>query len=376
MSYDKLINSRTTIDKAGATLLNKFATLDTREAALDVLANWRSAHAFPLNTMTMDLRQKINRIHADAFVVQRLKRTRSILAKLSKESSMRLTQMQDIGGCRAVVETMDQVYELRDLYKKSRSQHVFFTEDDYIAVPKDSGYRSFHLVYRFNSRSHPEYNKLLFEIQLRTRTQHAWATAVETVGAVIGQALKSGEGEEKWLKYFQDAATALAMTENAPLGRDASVSNQTIASSLADLDKELQVQKKLGAYRVALKATEKHGFKSAGYFLLVLLPDTPELKIFSFSKRNVEAAYREYEKFERNLPIYSHGTQLSLFPELDDYSGAQAVLVGADSFRSIRESYPNYYLDTETFLEKIEFFIKTYYKEPENDDRLFPQCNM
>ena len=60
-------------------------------------------HAFPLNTITMDLRQKVKRVRPGANVVQRLKRARSMLAKLQKEASMRLTQMQDIGGCRAVV---------------------------------------------------------------------------------------------------------------------------------------------------------------------------------------------------------------------------------------------------------------------------------
>ncbi|MGE4449497.1 MAG: RelA/SpoT domain-containing protein [Azospira sp.] len=330
------------------------------EEALDVLANWRSAHAFPLNTITMDLRQKAKRVQPAALVVQRLKRTRSILAKLSKESSMRLTQMQDIGGCRAVVQTIDEVYELRDAYKRSKSLHEFVGEDDYIIIPKISGYRSLHLVYKFQSRSHPEYNKFLFEIQLRTRTQHSWATAVETVGAVIGQALKSSEGERSWLTYFQNAALALQFLEQPKIVAPSSSSRGNVARSLAELGKVLQVSKKLSAYRTALKATEKLDATTAGYFLLVLLPDEPELQILSFSKRNVDAAYQEYEKYERLLPLYPRGKQLPLFPDLADYSGAQAVLVGADSFKSIRESYPNYYLDTDEFLKNVERFIRRF----------------
>lgn len=308
--------------------------------------------------MTMDLRQKVHRTASKALVVQRLKRIRSILAKLSKESSMRLTQMQDIGGCRAVVDSIDQVYALQQLYKKSRSLHEFVEEDDYITSPKSSGYRSLHLVYRFKSRSRPEYNKLLFEIQLRTRTQHAWATAVETVGVVIGQALKSSEGEQAWLTFFQHAAAAFAISENASAVPGMPSSRGAIARALTSMSKDLQVRKKLDAYRSALKHTEKLDNKKAGYFLLVLLPDAPELQVFSFSKRNAEGAYREYERFERLLPQAHRGRQLSLFPELSDYTGAQAVLVGADSLRSIRESYPNYYLDTKVFLDEINLFIK------------------
>jgi ppGpp synthetase/RelA/SpoT-type nucleotidyltranferase len=81
-------------------------------------------HAFPLNTITMDLRQKVKRVRPGANVVQRLKRARSMLAKLQKKASMRLTQMQDIGGCRAVVTTIDEVYALREQYRKT--SHCMF----------------------------------------------------------------------------------------------------------------------------------------------------------------------------------------------------------------------------------------------------------
>lgn len=364
MSHETLKFSRAAVDRAGRVLLDKEATQEATDSALDILANWRSIHAFPLNTITMDLRQRVNRVLPAALVVQRLKRTRSILAKLSKESSMRITQMQDIGGCRAVVETIDEVYKLGAAYKRSRSLHELVAEDDYIRHPKLSGYRSLHLVYRFNSRSHPEYNKLLFEIQLRTKLQHAWATAVETVGAVIGQALKSSEGERNWLTYFQNAALALEFLEQPVSGPHTSISRGVVARSLAKLAKTLQVSAKLTAYRNALRATEQFDAKSAGYFLLILLPDEPALQIIAFSKRNVDAAYREYERYERLLPRYPRGAQLPLFPELADYSGAQAVLVGADSLKSIRQSYPNYYLDTDAFLENIERFVHQYARAP------------
>jgi len=51
-----------------------------------------------------------------------------------------------------------------------------------------------------------------------------------------------------------------------------------------------------------------------------------------------------------------------LFPELMDYSGAQTVLVGADSLQSLRQSYPNYYLDTEAFLKELKKFIRRHYR--------------
>jgi hypothetical protein len=360
VAHDTLRVSRGAVDRAGRTLLTEGASPPAIEEAWDALANWRSVHAFPLNTVTMDLRQKVRRVASGALVVQRLKRARSVLSKLAKESSMRLTQMQDIGGCRAVAESIDQVYALRDQFRKSKSLHEFVTEDDYITKPKHSGYRSLHLIYRFKSIGHPQYNKLMFEVQLRTRTQHAWATAVETVGAVIGQALKASEGERTWLAYFQNAALALEYTESPVPAAAVETTRGTLARTLLALGKQLDVHKKLTAYRAALRATESRGGKSAAYFLLVLLPDQQQLQIKSFSRNQAEEAYREYEMYERILPLNPAGGQLSLFSDLSDYSGAQAVLVGADSLRSIRESYPNYYLDTEVFLDKIEKFTRRY----------------
>jgi hypothetical protein len=268
--------------------------------------------------------------------------------------------MQDIGGCRAVVDSIEQVYLLRDLFARSRSLHEFVSSDDYIDQPKTSGYRGIHLIYRFKSRSHPEHNKLLFEVQLRTRTQHAWATAVETVGAIIGQALKSSEGEMQWLEYFQHAGLALELMEQPSLAASSALPRGYLARKLVEMDRSLQVRKRLTAYRAALQASERLVFKSAGYFLLVLLPEEPQLQIVAFSKRQLDQATAEYEKFERFLPRYVRGQQLPLFPELADYTGAQAVLVGADSLRSIRESYPNYYLDTGAFLEKVQRFVRLY----------------
>jgi hypothetical protein len=359
MAHTQLSHSRSTIDRAGKVLISQPDDAVAIDKAFEALNNWRSFHGFPLNTITADLRQKIQRIRPGINPVRRLKRTRSILSKLAKES-MRLTQMQDIGGCRAVLKDIDAVYQVKELYLKGRAQHELVSIDDYIRKPKLSGYRSLHLVFRFKSKGHPEYNNLLIEVQLRTLVQHAWATAVETVGAVSGQALKSSEGEESWLEYFRYASLALEYSEQPVFSTITPHSLGTIARKLASLGRELQVERKLTAYREALRATDKTTAKNAAYFLLVLLPEQPQLQIFSYSRQNADQAFEDYEKYERLLPLYPSRNQLPLFPELENYSGAQAVLVGAESFKSVRESYPNYYLDTKSFVEHVDGFVRRY----------------
>lgn len=364
MAHSKLTYSRRAIDSAGELLAKVYEEGPEIEEAIGKLNNWRSFHSFSLNTITVDLKQKAGRVDPTSHVVRRLKRSRSIIAKLWKESSMRLSQMQDIGGCRAVLNSIDAVYDVKKLYLQSKSQHELVRIDDYIRQPKSSGYRSLHLIYRFKSRGYPEYDRLLLEIQLRTTTQHAWATAVETVGAMSGQALKSSEGEAEWLEYFQFASLALEHNERPIFSTITPHSAGNIARKLAALDRRLQVEKKLTAYRQALKATERVDTRAAAYFLLVLLPEQPELQIFSFTRQQSDLALKEYERFERLIPMYGSREQMPLFPDLENYTGAQAVLVGAESFKSIRNSFPNYYLDTEAFVQQVKNFVRRYRRAP------------
>src|SRR4051812_44144651 len=73
--------------------------------ALDIVNNWRSSHNFPLNTFHIGLRRRAKIIDPKAITAQRIKRMASIEAKLTRFPTMTLSQMQDIGGCRAIVGT-------------------------------------------------------------------------------------------------------------------------------------------------------------------------------------------------------------------------------------------------------------------------------
>lgn len=351
--------SRARVDKSARVFIDDTAGKRQREIAMGIVSNWRSAHAFPLNTIYMDMKRKAERIHTSAISVQRLKRQRSLISKLKREPSMRLTQMQDIGGCRTVLEDINQIRKLLEAYKNSQAEHVFVEKDDYIKKPKDSGYRSLHLVYRYKSKTRPEYNDLLFEIQIRTELQHAWATAVETVGAVLGQSLKASEGELAWLDFFRHASAAFAYLENSAAVPNIGLSRRELAISLGQSMMDLDVENILESYSSALRATEGVRVKDAGYFLLVLRPKDPTLEIFAYKKGQLDQAYKDYSSYEAELPLSSNEPgQLSLFPEFEDYSGAQAVLVGAQSFKSLRQSYPNYYLDTRKFISALKGFTK------------------
>lgn len=181
--------------------------------AAGIMGNWRSSHSYPLHALKMTLRRRARRLESGALVAQRLKRLPSIVNKLERSQGMKLSRMHDIGGCRAVLTNIQQVRKLVDSYQISRGKNPktraeFVKPYDYIAEPKVDGYRSIHLVYKYRSDSelHKCWNGLRIEIQIRSRLQHAWATAVETVDAFSGTSLKTtgGSGSEKtdWGRFY------------------------------------------------------------------------------------------------------------------------------------------------------------------------------
>ena len=119
--------------------------------ALEIVNNWRSSHAYPLLVMRVTLGRYANKVDPDALIAQRIKRLVSITGKLERESRMKLSQMQDIGGCRAVVSSMEPLRGLLQLYDKSDIKHQRASFDDYIERPRSSGYRGYHLVYKYRS---------------------------------------------------------------------------------------------------------------------------------------------------------------------------------------------------------------------------------
>lgn len=161
--------SKSEINNAGKTIVNTNILPEERNYALDILNNWRASHAYPLQVISSNLRLR----NPNAIVVQRLKRLESITGKIERFPNMNLYRMQDLGGCRVIVESIDQVYESLNRYKSSRIRHILKRENDYIQEPKPSGYRSYHMVYQFQSDKKETYNKNMFiEIQFRTKLQH------------------------------------------------------------------------------------------------------------------------------------------------------------------------------------------------------------
>jgi len=146
------------VDWSGDVLINPQATAEDKAAGLVVINNWRSSHSYPLQALKMTLRRRARRVDRKSVTVQRLKRLESIGAKLARNKNMSLSQMQDIGGCRAVVKDIKTVKKVARIYAESwaKNPHAraeFVKSFDYIENPKVDGYRSIHLIYKYRRRS-------------------------------------------------------------------------------------------------------------------------------------------------------------------------------------------------------------------------------
>ena len=184
------------ISKAGTIALTSNDN-DEVSHAIEVIKDWRSLHLPALDELQSSLLQLLKEKGIHIFSVsRRLKRLSSILNKLDRNPKSGLGTMQDIGGLRIVVQTMDALNNALKVILENVPNNFEFCKEpvNYIENPKDiSGYRSIHFVYKYHSEN-KDIDGMKIELQLRTKLQHSWAMAVETAELITGTALKSSQG--------------------------------------------------------------------------------------------------------------------------------------------------------------------------------------
>ncbi len=337
MAWSEPRFSRSRVDRAGRAL----ACVQATEQDFSVINNWRSAHSFPLNTCQVNLRNRARRVDPRAITAQRLKRLSSIELKLRRFESMALSRMQDIGGCRAVLESVAAVRRCHERHAAAADKNPnrgseLLEPFDYISCPKQDGYRGIHLVYRYRTTSEARsvFNGLRIEIQLRSRLQHAWATAVETVDAFTGQALKFSGGELAWRRFFALMSSAIAKREGCPGVAGTPENPKELADELRVLRHELDVSGMLGSLGAAMDVPD---VIPGDLYILVLDPKLQRIRVSSFKSSEAGKASETYLDTERQ------------------YAGShqQVVLVSVESIMALKSAYPNYFADTEIFLKAL-----------------------
>ena len=250
-----------------------------------------------------------------------------------------MSQMQDIGGCRAVVSTMNRLSMLQFVYETQPLRHRLVRRRDYIKDPKEDGYRSLHLIYRFvgHATSAP-WDKLWIELQLRTSLQHAWATAVETVDAFTEENLKFGLGSTDWKRFFQLVGSLHARTEKTATIPNTPKAYSDLVRETRLLENKLHVIRNLQQYAEITRQITRPRGVSYDWYVLQLLPEEPRVVVRGFPT----AGFNDAKNMLARLESEFKGTK------------NQAVLVATASLHELRKAYPNYFADTKFFCDVLE----------------------
>ena len=331
------------IDRAGCILVQMPPVDDVEHEwfeAARLVSDWRASHSGPLNTFQMNLRRRVgNR----GVVAQRLKRMPSIISKLERLPRISLSQMQDIGGCRVVVEGPDHAFDLAADLAGSRIRHGLVRYKNYITHPRPSGYRGIHLVYSYNSERSSQWQGLKVEVQVRSELQHQWATAVETVGAFMRDDLKSGIGNENWLHFFRLMSAAIAERERMPGVPNTSTDQGTLVEMIKDCARTLGVSERLAAYQNLTLKFKGLPRISNHWVVIELNLETEQATGYAFKPNESSEATSFYLQKE----MQSRGD-----PSTD------VVLVSANSLSALRRAYPNYFADLARFRRVYEETVR------------------
>ena len=324
-------HSKSAVNRAGKAVHDSRLSQDEREGSRLIISNFRSAHAYPLIGVTMNVRQRALRIDENAIIAQRMKRLPTILDKLERYPDMNVARMQDLGGCRVIFDNVAQVKSLVDaLTGAKRAKNKIKRIYDYIddsPGPTATGYRGVHLVYEYGA-SQTEFLGLQIEVQVRTTLQHAWATAVETMDLFSNSRLKYDEADPALKRYFVVVSSLMAIHEGVSLVPGAEADQEVLRSELVELEKRLGVLQLLQGYADVI---QEHA-SSRGAAVLTL----------------------ELKRKERQLKVNRHAnlaearSRLERLEALDD-ENLDAVMIQVKKIGQMRAAYPNYYANTSQF---------------------------
>ena len=334
--------SRNKLNNTGEILISEIDDLFRYNDALNIVDDWRKNHQVPMQ----ELFRSVSSVLAEAgvqpsFSSQRLKRMTSIIGKLRRNPEMRLGGVQDIGGVRFVFPDIPSMEKAYDILKEVELTNFESANKpkNYVINPKCSGYRSIHFVYIYHS-TNEDTDGLRVELQIRTKLQHDWATAVETAELISKSPLKAGIGDEKWLDFFKLVSAVFAREEGKPIPEQFSTYTEAdFCRRCAAMDKEEHYLMQLRGLMTAVDYTEQKSFEG-GYALLLTDFDLKKATLRHFPEEGFSDANAMYKDMESYL----------------DPSKGAIVLVSVKDMNELREAYPSYFLNAREFIDALNHF--------------------
>jgi hypothetical protein len=311
--------------------------------AFQIANNWRNAHAYPMRSIRASIVWCMSRHSIKGLTAARLKRMQAIRRKL-KRVRLNLEQYQDLGGCRAILSSVDDVRRVRE-FVRQHSRHEVRNENDYISEPKDDGYRGIHTILLYRGRGEDRvFDDRRIEVQLRTEMQHSWATGIEAVGLFRGEDLKAGQGDARWLRLFHLMSAEIAEAEGCPLPPDAP-SQQKRRTEIRDLSLGLD----------ALNDLDKLGHAVDWAAFAVQPIDKPKYYLLKYDRGAGLVSVSPH-----NNPI--EATDSYGQAELDvrglDRDDAAIVLIEADKIENLKHAFPNYFGDVRHLRNRLQMIVE------------------
>ena len=161
--------------------------------------------------------------------------------------------------------------------------------------------------------------------------------------------MKFNSGSEDWLKFFKLTSGLFAIEEQTAIPDGLPTDAIEIFYQWLELLEKLDVISTLGAIGIATQKIghiKKSAKKQQGYYLIKLWFDSVDVEIEPFygKEKSLEAATQAYSELEG----------------LKQISKFDCVLVSAQSYETLIDAYPNYFLDVKQFLQEISHLLKKY----------------
>lgn len=339
--------TKSKIDRAGIALAkDSFRNVEEMVEFEDVFDEYRKSHLEPLSETTLELQRWLNEYGHDYYIAQRLKRKPQIIRKLNR-LSVRLTQLQDIGGCRIIVEKnelVDQIISFLKAKIESTEELKLVRITDYREKGRDiTGYRSVHLLLERSGKK--------LELQLRSRIQHYWAESIERTSVIYGRHLKESEGDERVISYFQKLSDAFFEIES---GRTPSVRFRLeidVAKKEAEeIIRKHSLSKAIDSHvneDIILTLTEKERRSSSPINNWIIVFDWSSGKFVSWDivGKTPDEAIKAYVHYENQFPAEKH---------------FEVVLIGSSHVATVRKTHSHYFgiEDYEKILENLDESIE------------------
>lgn len=331
--------SKTKLDKAG-TVLAKSTTYNENTLDADIILDtWRENHIVPLTEITLKIQEWLNEFNKEYYLAQRLKRKPQIVRKLNR-LSVRLSQLQDVGGCRVILPNNSIIDEFIKFISEKIKKGKYFSIikiTDYRDKGRDiSGYRAVHIIV--------ERNGYKVELQLRSNIQHYWCESIERTSVIYGKHLKENEGDQLVIRYFKMLSDAFHDIEK---GVRPAV-NDVIEIDKLKIHSEKIIQES-DTYNVfnssvnidfirgmiSREAGLKYQFNN---WVIIFNWNTGQFMSWQIAERNSESAIRIYSESEKKWPAEQ---------------GYEVVMIGSSNVATIQKTH-NHYFGIESYHQVLK----------------------